>query len=281
VTAKATRRLARFPSLFLLVATLVLSLIVIKLNTNLSSKATRPSNPPNWGFAAKLDNGVQNIPISESPIYIQFQSDNFNPQLGYTAEIMFKPSAAAFPSKFLFSYLSGGSDQPSLQLLVSSYSDNTSGYGMTLQSFINERTETGTCQQNSIVIFTPSLTSEQITSWHHAAIAIQNDGQYTLFLDGKRSPQVLTLAGICPSSDPFVVGVGNGLVASFAGTLDEVRISNVARYTPDFPGITAPFGLDINTLALYHFDKDYKDFAGKSGAGTPIGKIDFVRSRIK
>ena len=251
MTAKATRRLARFPSLFLLVATLVLSLIVIKLNTNLSSKATRPSNPPNWGFAAKLDNGVQNIPISESPIYIQFQSDNFNPQLGYTAEIMFKPSAAAFPSKFLFSYLSGGSDQPSLQLLVSSYSDNTSGYGMTLQSFINERTETGTCQQNSIVIFTPSLTSEQITSWHHAAIAIQNDGQYTLFL------------------------------ASFAGTLDEVRISNVARYTPDFPGITAPFGLDINTLALYHFDKDYKDFAGKSGAGTPIGKIDFVRSRIK
>jgi hypothetical protein len=42
----------------------------------------------------------------------------------------------------------------------------------------------------------------------------------------------------------------------FAGLLDEVRLSNIARYTgASFTPPTAPFGTDANTVGLWHLDE--------------------------
>jgi hypothetical protein len=48
---------------------------------------------------------------------------------------------------------------------------------------------------------------------------------------------------------------------SFAGWLDELRISTVLRYSDDFTP-QGPFSPDADTAALYHFDE---------GAGTVLG----------
>jgi len=65
----------------------------------------------------------------------------------------------------------------------------------------------------------------------------------------------------------------------FHGTIDEVRISKVARYLGDFTPSRSRFAPDANTIALYHFDeisgRDLIDAAGHhngelaAGAGAP------------
>ena len=52
----------------------------------------------------------------------------------------------------------------------------------------------------------------------------------------------------------FTIAGGKGGSPSFHGIIDEVRISNVARYTKDFTP-KKRFENDENTLALYHFDQ--------------------------
>jgi hypothetical protein len=70
-----------------------------------------------------------------------------------------------------------------------------------------------------------------------------------------------------PNSDPFlVIGAekhdAGALYPSYAGWVDEVRLSTALRYTASFSPPAAPFAADAQTAALYHFDE---------GAGTTIG----------
>lgn len=65
----------------------------------------------------------------------------------------------------------------------------------------------------------------------------------------------------------------------FQGEIDEVRISNVVRYSGDgFPLPQKPYEVDSNTLALYHFNPDYpfndglKDATGKNDA-VEVGNV--------
>ncbi|MEZ6131414.1 MAG: protein kinase [Planctomycetaceae bacterium] len=58
----------------------------------------------------------------------------------------------------------------------------------------------------------------------------------------------------------------------FIGLIDEVRISNVARYDENFSPATR-FEPDSNTLALYHFDEPKGDVAIDSSGNAHHGKI--------
>lgn len=117
--------------------------------------------------------------------------------------------------------------------------------------------------------------------WHHIAITRDGSaGTISLFVDGildQREPapsgdvsydDLRTLSssppvppGVdIPNVEPFlVIGAEKYSLGdrypSFSGWIDEVRLSNIVRYTANFSRPTQPFSADANTVALYHFDE--------------------------
>lgn len=79
----------------------------------------------------------------------------------------------------------------------------------------------------------------------------------------------------------FNIATWNGRLGVFTGTLDEVRISNVARYDADFVP-TARHEPDDQTLVLYHFDEAdgdvVQDSSGRNNHGTLVGETKRVRA---
>lgn len=106
-------------------------------------------------------------------------------------------------------------------------------------------------------------------AWHHVAVTRNSStGQLRIFVDGQLDAQgtgptgdISYLAGRSTSypNDPFLVfgaekhDVGTQY-PSFNGWLDDVRLSNVIRYTGNFTRPSAPLTADANTVALYALD---------------------------
>jgi len=113
--------------------------------------------------------------------------------------------------------------------------------------------------------------------WHHIALQRRrSDGRMWVFVDGQLEAESdgpdgdvsypdagvpgNFCGGACVNSDPFLVLAAEKHDAgaqypSFNGYLDELRISDVLRYSTSFAAPSAPFGTDSNTVGLYHFDE--------------------------
>lgn len=103
----------------------------------------------------------------------------------------------------------------------------------------------------------------------HSVAAVITSSGMTIFSDGitdgngsqgfrQNNNDTLTIGGLSGSSYPF------------NGTIDEVRISNIARYSANYTPSATAFTPDTNTLALYHFDGDTNDAAGATGGLGPL-----------
>ncbi len=116
-------------------------------------------------------------------------------------------------------------------------------------------------------------------NWHHIAVTRNaSNGGVWLYVDGQldaadpSSPNTDNISyrnnrtTSYPNSDPFLVlgAEKHDYPGSlyYSGWLDELRISNVIRYTSNFTPPTAPFTTDANTMGLYHFNE---------GTGTTLG----------
>ncbi|MCS6910150.1 MAG: LamG domain-containing protein [Anaerolineales bacterium] len=107
-------------------------------------------------------------------------------------------------------------------------------------------------------------------AWHHVAVTRNaSTGQLRIFVDGVLDAQgsgptgdisyQVGRATMYPNSDPFLVlGAekhdAGSQYPSFSGWLDDVRLSNIIRYTGDFTRPAAPLTADANTVALYSLD---------------------------
>jgi hypothetical protein len=115
-------------------------------------------------------------------------------------------------------------------------------------------------------------------TWHHIAVTRRTDGEMRIFLNGVLDRQYSGPTGNIsyrvgrPITDgwvnePFlVIGAEKhdydpSTYPSFSGWVDEVRISNVIRYTANFTPSNVPFTPDGNTVGLYHLDE---------GSGTTV-----------
>ena len=111
--------------------------------------------------------------------------------------------------------------------------------------------------------------------WHHIALQRRaSDGWMWMYVDGELQAQgdgpdgdisypedavpLELCSGPCTNDGFLVVGAEkHGIdpsLRSFSGWLDELRISNLLRYSAEFARPTEPFSTDPATVALYHFD---------------------------
>ena len=129
--------------------------------------------------------------------------------------------------------------------------------------------------------------------WHHVAVQRQLNGVMEIFVDGNREasangptgdisypddgvPSPVACNGPCTGSDPFIV-IGaekhdaGAEFPSFSGWLTEVRLSSVRRYpSASFALPGAPFTMDPQTAALYHFDeRSGNDIVDANGNRSP------------
>ncbi len=114
-------------------------------------------------------------------------------------------------------------------------------------------------------------------AWHHVAVTRQaGTGQLRVFVDGQLDAQGSGPAGDISyrdnraagsAADPYLVIAAEkhdagAAYPSFSGWVDELRVSNIVRYTASFTPPAAPFAPDANAVGLYHFDE------GPAGACT-------------
>ncbi len=92
-----------------------------------------------------------------------------------------------------------------------------------------------------------------VGSWSHVA-AVRNGGNWKLYLNGNATSLTGTWAPDPPTSY-LKVGNNNNLFWGFNGTIDEVRLSTMARYTSNFTPSHVPFNSDGFTATLYHFNE--------------------------
>jgi hypothetical protein len=92
-------------------------------------------------------------------------------------------------------------------------------------------------------------------TWYHVAFVTTTGGNAYLFLDGTQEASDTGVTQGVYQGDNLSIGeefnTGTGF---FNGHIDEVRISDTARYTAGFTPDTTPFQNDANTLLLLHMD---------------------------
>lgn len=181
----------------------------------------------------------------------------------FTLELWFR-KCAIMPTSFnLLDYRSSTAG-PGIEIF---YSDFTQAFSITLQG------ETG--WENATYLNVPlSLESMTDGSWKHLAITYENGGQLArAFLNGEFLAEEDSV-DFMASSNVFVIGANDlGFTWNFSGEIDELRTSDVIRYSSDFDVISEPFVSDANTTGLWHFDEDaggvvFSDDTGQLFYGT-------------
>ncbi len=106
--------------------------------------------------------------------------------------------------------------------------------------------------------------------------AVSDGKQIRLYINGKGQAHTESVTSTVHIPARFRLGVRAGgvddMTNHFHGIIDEVRISNIARYDKDFTPAKR-FEADKNTLALYHFDSGSGDVLKDSSGNGHHGKI--------
>jgi len=253
-----------FLVLLLLLLPLWVTLPFNRINSR-SSRADTPATPPTVGFGQALlftnnpagaESFVQ-IPPSE---FLEF------PQDFQTIEMWFMIDSL--------------STWPNSQGLIRQNSvDNTRltwSISIDPRGYIRYFTNSGSVNE----LASTSIVS--VGTWNHLAISKFN-GVIAMYLNG-----ALETSGEFVETIPIwqsYTGIGGGITSDSSnslnlnGKIDEVRISNIARYESDFNPRYYPFANDSSTMALYHFDNNFTDEANGNN-GNPVGIVQFVTSTI-
>ena len=110
----------------------------------------------------------------------------------------------------------------------------------------------------SLIVNATSLTFTDST-WYHVAVS-RSGSSVKLWQNGTQVGSTGTASGTITLSDFTGIGVNtnnyptNNLGSFFAGYMDDIRISDIARYTTTFTAPTAALTNDANTLLLIHAD---------------------------
>ena len=88
--------------------------------------------------------------------------------------------------------------------------------------------------------------------WIHVAM-VRSSGTMELFVNGTSQGTAANSQSL-HAGDQIIGALNNGTTQWWEGNIDELRISNTARYTTGFTAPTSAFTNDANTLLLIHAD---------------------------
>lgn len=135
-----------------------------------------------------------------------------------------------------------------------------------LQVNIGNGTTTGNLQVGTVL---RSAFSHVATTWDGTTIR--------MFVNGTLQGTTAALSG-GNTGDPassFYIGNRSAGDRGFIGLIQELRVSNVARYTASFTPQTSQFETDASTVGLWHFDENTStvltDSSGNGITGTLSG----------
>jgi len=126
--------------------------------------------------------------------------------------------------------------------------------------------------------------------WHHVAVVRSDTGGLAIYVDGRLDASTAGPAGnisyrdgrsTTSANDPYLIigaekhDLGEAF-PSYSGFLDEIRISNLARYSAPFTPPSGPFTSDVHTVGLYHFDEGRGDTLNDA-SGAASGPSDGLR----
>jgi len=99
------------------------------------------------------------------------------------------------------------------------------------------------------------------TSFRHYAFVNNGSGTVKFYLDGslQATNNSFDLTYGTPTRHQWYYGSTSGNAGQPSYYWDEMRFSNIARYTANFTPHTSPHENDGNTLGLFHFDGNYND----------------------
>lgn len=147
---------------------------------------------------------------------------------------------------------------------VEAWVNNTGGTGTVKYAFA-AGTSTTIVQLAIAATGKPRLTSGTLvydtygtalgTGWHHLAVS-KSGSTVRFFIDGVSASSASGSGASMNWPSGFSIGAATSGASNWTGQIDEVRVSNNARYTATFTPSTSPFTVDANTIALYHFEGD-------------------------
>lgn len=132
-----------------------------------------------------------------------------------------------------------------------------------------------------------TVSKSEFTQWKHVAGVLQN-GNLNIYENGVKLASYNIGMTVCNRDLSFMVGAGdNGPIFGgpwyydfFQGAIDEVRISNMPRYTSNFTPQKLPFIPDSDTVMLYHFDGNTNDSSLNGLNGSMVGSVFYTISDI-
>ena len=118
-----------------------------------------------------------------------------------------------------------------------------------------------------------SYNNPSSNTWYHIAV-VNSGGTITMYINGTSAGSI-SAGTYNASSDGSKIGAQNNATstASLNGHIDELRISDTARYTTTFTPTTSPFINDANTLLLAHMN-------GSDGSTTFLDDVNTTRSAV-
>jgi hypothetical protein len=132
---------------------------------------------------------------------------------------------------------------------------------------------------------TSSSSAISTNTWYHIAVS-RATGSTRMFIDGTQVGSTYTDSNNYIAQTVNIgssgTGADGGFTNVFTGHIDELRVSNTARYTSAFTPSTEQFKNDANTLLLLHFEglndsrvfEDDRDFAALNRTRNG-GRIEF------
>lgn len=154
------------------------------------------------------------------------------------------------------------------QIIVLNGNTTSSGYALYLDASNSYQVGIfmgGVTHHNSIFTL-------PVGTWTHVVLENASFFWY-VFVNGVYN-QVGTEAPGTPSG--FLrVGADQDNAEGFNGVIDEVRVSNVVRYSDNFTPSNAPFSSDANTMTLYHFDEGSGQTTADASANGNNGQLGY------